>query len=757
MSSSDASSVIDAETMYGLGPNLHAMIPDDVRVQSGDPAPAPFVQRTRYAIVCAVPGSESNSVWVSLNAPHPGFMPFPRVNGPVDCYCINHFDGLGHLGRYGTVPNVQPSLFYPDWLGQPTDNNYARMFIPDLFSGEGPCPQKDIRGLLHQFDPNWIEYRDGAPRFTDEIQRAFRQDVVDTDDQLRDALGLAESAYPSLRPHIPNVAATIANLYSDWGSFVLKSLERCGHLLRRAIGGGEWVAISHQFPGLHESLRESHYLFPPRGVWVRETNARVLIIKELIRVGVPVYYRWEPSFLNLPAARSLAPPSGLWMPPTYVPRAISNVSSPTSSVRSFAAGSSFVSITASTPSTPQRASPATPLAPPPPCTSCDATHTLGSCAPIAGAERAASDSSSTPVLPGAFQEPEEDEVHDSDDEAMAALDIEALRASGHDNNSANLSLPHNARASAPPRWFAVDTSNDQLSDKPENAAREKRINVEVAPDTPPPEQAELPVRRTLAERLIVDAPLPPRRIPTRGRPVPRLWICDRGRAMEALAAEESKGFTNTAMDIIYVAIARGLKFSTPVEVKEPQANRTRVNHDVRASWMLDNNASVKEKVERWQFGCMKILQRPHVVRAAIMAGGILARIAKHFLFFDEKGQPKPHVTFKVGPTRAVVDYGIPLLRRTIRSDEEVLHDDYLGANEIYVLLGAEVTRKDEDVVIRSFWPTERKMLIEGYDSVWSQVWEDWFSARLTRILLFQQPPIANRYWGELRPVADHDA
>ncbi|KZV85819.1 hypothetical protein EXIGLDRAFT_775189 [Exidia glandulosa HHB12029] len=745
MSFSDTSSVLDAETMYGLGPDLHSMIPDDVRVQSGDPAPAPFVQKTRYALVCAVPDSESHAVWVSINAPHPGFMPFPRVNGPVDCYCESRFDGLGHLGRYGAVPNVQPSLFYPDWLGQTTDDGYSRMFIPDLFSGEGPCPQKNVRGLLHQFDPNWIEYRDGAPRFSDDAQRIFRQDVVDTDDQLRDALGLAESAYPSLRPHIPNVAATIANLYSNWGAFVLKTLERRGHLMRRAIGGGEWATISHQFPGLHESLLESHYLFPPRGVWVRETNSRLLIIKELIRVGVPVYYRWEPSFLSLPAARSLAPPSGLWTPPSWVPRSIGTLSSPSSSVRSSAVGTSFLSATASTPSTPTRSAPQAPRAPLPPCSSCSQAHSRGVCAAPTAEPAADPSTSPAPALPSASQDAEEDEVHDSDDEAMAALDIEALRASGHDNNSANLSLPHNARASAPPRWFAVDTSRDQLSVAPEQPPREPRIDVEVAPNTPPSEQADLPVRRTLAERLLVDTPLPPRRIPTRGRPVPQLWICDRGRAMEVLAWEEEKGLTKTAMDIIYVAIARGLKFSTPVEVKEPQANRTRVNHDVRASWMLDNNATIRE------------LARPHVIRAAIMAGGILARIAKHFLFFDEKGLPKQRVTFKVGPTRAVVDYGVPLLRRTVRSDDEVLHDDYLSANEIYVLLGAEVTRKGEDVIIRSFWPTERKMIAEGYDSVWSQVWEDWFSARLTRILLFQQPPLAGRYWGELRPVADHDA
>ncbi|KZV96846.1 hypothetical protein EXIGLDRAFT_764913 [Exidia glandulosa HHB12029] len=736
MSTTTDSSVLDAEIVYGLGPDLHRTMPDGVRVKPGAPAPDPFVHKMRYILAWVDPTNEPDHVWVSINAPHPGIMPPPRYNGPVDCYCADDRDKLGHLGRFGTTPSAQPRLLYPDWLGAISDANYHRAYVPDPFFGEGPCPLKDWPGLLTQWSPDWVEEQGGAARMTAEARRAFVTDVADIDDQLRDALGIPEARLVSLKNHIPSAAATVANLKSGWGDFVMKTMDRRGFLMRHAIGEGRWQDIERRFPGLHESLKESHYLVPPRGVWVSETCARLSVIKEFIRVGVPVYYRWDHSLLNLPAARVLAPPPDLWTPPVRILR---TPSSPTLS-----ASSVDVSLISSAEliSNASRRSSQRPRTPPL-CTTCSGTHAVSVCT-AAAASTPTAPRSPSPVSP----EPTEAAPADSDDEAMAQVDLEALRAANHDANSANLSLPHNASAEPAPKWFAVQITMPGSFETNAATPTTPNVHVEVAPDSPPPNPAE-PIRRGLVERMNMDAPLPPRRQPIRGRPVPRLWVCDRGRALEVIGREEQNGFTNKAIDIIYVCIARGIKFSTPVTVLDPQPARAFVNHKVPRAWMLDSTSSLRDKVERWEFGAKMVLRRPHAVRAAIMEGGLLSRIAQFFL-------REQRLSFKVGPTRPVIDYGVPLLKRVVRMDNEVLHDDYLTLDEMYVLIGAEVTVSGTDTFIRSFWPTERKMLSEGYDGVWSQVWEDWFVDRLSRLLDFQVMPISGRHWTLLRPIADRD-
>ncbi|KZV92966.1 hypothetical protein EXIGLDRAFT_768503 [Exidia glandulosa HHB12029] len=743
MSSAD-SSVLDAEIVYGLGPDLHAMTPDNVRVKPGAPAPDPFVHKARYVVAWVDPTSDDDEhVWVSLNSPHPGIMPPPRWNGPVDCYCANEKDPLGHLGRFGSVPTTQPRLVYPDWIGVLSDPNYHRAFIPDAFFGEGPCPLKDWPGLLTQWSMSWVNTSAGAPCFTEETRRAFTRDVTDIDDQLRDALDIPEGRLVLLKPHIPSAAATVATLKTQWAEFVMKVLDRRGVLMRRAIGEGRWTDVERRFPGLHESLKEGHYLVPPRGVWVSETRSKLSAIKEFIRVGVPVYYRWDNSLLNLPAARALAPPPELWTAPPPRPRSV--MSTPTQSISSFDYSllGSLVSQDASVGTQARR--PRTP----PLCTACSGTHALSLC-PTNDANTSAAQPDPLPSSPAAPESAAPDsaaaDAGDSDDEAMLAVDLEAVRAPGHDVNSANLSLPHNATAVPPSKWFAVQVVMPGSFETDASTPATPNVHVEVAPDTPPPNPAE-PIRRPLVERMDMDAALPPRHIPTRGRPVPRLWIYDSGRAMEVLSREEGNGFTKKAIDIIYVCIARGLKFSTPVAVDDPQPGRADVNHRVPRAWMIDPASSLREKVERWEFGAKMVLRRPHAIRAAVMEGGILSRIAQFFLR-DQR------LSFKVGPTRPVIDYGVPLLKRVARSDNEVLHDDYLTLDEMYVLIGAEVTSSGTDTIVRSFWPTERKMLSEGYDSVWSQPWEDWFVERLQRVLAFQVVPVSGRHWTLLRPVAD---
>lgn len=226
--------------------------------------------------------------------------------------------------------------------------------------------------------------------------------------------------------------------------------------------------------------------------------------------------------------------------------------------------------------------------------------------------------------------------------------------------------------------------------------------------------------------------------------------------MAALRAAADNGTKlRNKVEVIQFALQYGLRFRTPVRVSDPKPELAAVIHAIPEEWLIKDYLPLKEKVVQWDSAVQGLLRRPHALRAALMHGGIVARIARDALPF--------YAQFSLGPSLSVIDYGVPAAYRLAWGSECTdYHDDYLSQAELNIVLGQfkDTTRKiggsKHEVV--SFWPSDEEMRELGYAHVWTDTWDTWYSQRRAALFRGDAPPLSASAWkkGVPRAVGDRD-
>ncbi|KZV98060.1 hypothetical protein EXIGLDRAFT_763924 [Exidia glandulosa HHB12029] len=136
-------------------------------------------------------------------------------------------------------------------------------------------------------------------------------------------------------------------------------------------------------------------------------------------------------------------------------------------------------------------------------------------------------------------------------------------------------------------------------------------------------------------------------------------------------------------------------------------------HHVPPSLAITDTLPVADRYAAWERGVREVLARPHG-RAAILRGGLIARIAIEFGLTAENALQ--------GPSDSA--YDIPNDRVILAPGGRTLVDDYLGDSEIAILLGQVGFHND------SLWPDEATFRSNGWDGVWTDWHEAWFTETL---------------------------
>ncbi|KZW02958.1 hypothetical protein EXIGLDRAFT_759270 [Exidia glandulosa HHB12029] len=689
--------------------DYHMIQPDPSRIlyDVGDLAPAPFENKTRYVVVWMevfprYPEPPTLVYWVCMNALAPTMPSKPTLTGPLNCSCSRPGDDLPLLCRYGQAQHAA-EIWQPDWVKERVDPLYSTAYIPALFSGEGPCAKRDVKGPLTQWDPSWVTRNGSKFELTAHASQIFSE-ILALDQEVEARLGMALAV---ASPVLPAAASSVLELREGWARLAADVAKRRGALSAVLIGARRWAWFASQNPALHARLLASgYYALGTLGVWVEDTAARLVDINEFLKLGVPVFFKWDKALLTNPAAQKLVPPQRLFPSfPQTPPRRPLPLPLPAPSA-------------ATTVSSPRQREPPTPEDKEPKRTK--------------GAE------------PGEVADDESDI-----DYTDAAFD--EVFTPGRTRNSARVRLPVDAEPLEATAWVRVPFGTLYSSAPPPGQTVRVRSGLELMTvraltHTPPPDATS--AARSLAERLDNDVPPPaPRRRPDVIRRPPVLRIYDQGSALAVLRSEsDHSGFNLNAADIIQIAIAHGMQFHTPVQVVNPNESVTLNQHVVSNAWWPDGAMSSGNLVRAWEANILRLAKRPHVWRAALMLGGLYSRIAKEYL-------PDGY-EFPFGPTRAVVDYGVPIVYRVSHDDGIPLHDDYLSEDERLIFIGAV---KCADNVLRTLWPREEILRSEGYRGVWTTSWERWFVRHLQELRSDTMKPKAYSKWKSvMRAVADKD-
>ncbi|KZV91634.1 hypothetical protein EXIGLDRAFT_769684 [Exidia glandulosa HHB12029] len=673
----------------------HVLQPGLIQYDASELAPAPFENRARYYVVAMdlekrKPSEPQPAYWVSVNALAPTMSASPHPEGPVGCSCDRPGDSPAYLRRFDQAQN-EPSVWQPSWIRERSDPLYYEAFIPDLFSGEGPCALRSVKGLLTQWEPEWVTIRGARVEFTDAVTEGFNR-IIEFDKEVESCLRQRASV-PS--PSLPAGADTVSELREWWTKAARDIAKRRGIFSAILIGAKRWGWFAANKPEFHAKLLEQgYYALGPLGVWVEDTMARLVTINEYVRLGVPVFFKWTMELVRIPSARALVPPMHLFP---------------------------------ESPSTPPRRAP---LALPAEVDS----------SPAPGASAAAAQDNTQPP-----------EANLSSDEEYAGSAYEEVFSPGRTRNSARLRMPVDGEAVFVTEWVRIPFSNmytsAPLMGQPDRVRGDIQLmRVRALANSPSPDVSS--AAPTLAERLNNNVPpAVPRRKPAVIRRPPVLRVFDYGHVMSVLRAESDKdGARLTAADIVQLCLAHGMRFSTPVYVSNPQEETPLAQHVVPETFWLDGAVQSSRMTAAWEGNVRTLMERPHVTRAALQLGGVFARIAKQFLPADYE--------FPFGPTRPVVDYGVPLMYRVAHDDGFPLHDDYLSEEERLVFLGKI---KEEGINVHTLWPKEEIMRGEGYQGVWTKGWETWFTQHLRELQSDRMQPRGVQKWKQaLRSVAHKD-
>ncbi|EJD45190.1 hypothetical protein AURDEDRAFT_124815 [Auricularia subglabra TFB-10046 SS5] len=248
---------------------------------AGSKAIRPYAVIPRYEVLSH---DDKGTWWVSPNAPMKVMPPplDPRC-GPPNCQCE---DLDGRAGpRFG-----QASTEAWHWEADFYEHRHpTRSFFPNPFLGEGTCFKRKYNYVTTQWDDVWV-VKDGD-RF--KIQKDEREAMEFYDHTV--ARALKKLGFDKTSDHIPapRVADLIVDLYEHWTEWAASGQCDRGLLVWNFVGLNRSEELRACDPIAWAHLSKALvYDYLPVGAWFRDTNGRIGIIKEFIKMGVPVYYCW---------------------------------------------------------------------------------------------------------------------------------------------------------------------------------------------------------------------------------------------------------------------------------------------------------------------------------------------------------------------------------------------------------------------------------------------------------------------------------
>ncbi|KZV79430.1 hypothetical protein EXIGLDRAFT_782361, partial [Exidia glandulosa HHB12029] len=224
--------------------------------------------------------------WISPNCPASSLPSPPSRLGPSACACP------GSSGQpesvYGQMEIEHLWTWCADWRDLPgRDTRFSRLFIPDIWNGQGPCPRFEQRSVLHRMPDrivqagNWFRI-DPMPRAEMEAQEDLDNELIPTVFR-RDIPQL-----PPLDRAVFQGAPTRQLLTEYWASWVQSLLERRGWVVMELIWNfaHSWLALGR--PDLWDRLSAARYFgASPLGAWFDRTLESAGTIRRLLRLGVP--------------------------------------------------------------------------------------------------------------------------------------------------------------------------------------------------------------------------------------------------------------------------------------------------------------------------------------------------------------------------------------------------------------------------------------------------------------------------------------
>ncbi|EJD47407.1 hypothetical protein AURDEDRAFT_163622 [Auricularia subglabra TFB-10046 SS5] len=701
-------------TMPAEGPfeNRHHFTPHvEASLAAPDEGISPYAPHPRFRVIGK--DVESN-LWVCLNAPTDEIPPPPnRRSGPLDCCCTN-VDGFPGP-RYGETQS-DGWRFSPTWLDAARP---GMPFIPDLFSGAGPCFAHDYTGLLQQWDPVWVVEKAGKLVLRDDVA-SYLQHCDSIDKSLMVALELRTAA-DTVPP--PGSAFQREDLKRQWDRFVGVTQERRGRILERLARGSRWETFKEEFADLwYDAQWAGYYNYPPVGVWIKDTHVSVKKILQFIEDGVPVYYLWKPEFWTREEMQPLCPrfayrpktPPG--SPPEYHPTVLASApekaSSPTPKGKDEVPkddeefpeddNEEFweeASLSLDKMQTEERASARARIRSPPPLLvprSPVKTHT-----PATGANR-------TPVA-RPLAGPTNKETRFAQPEATL-LETAA-------NNRSDAARPVRDKTAGELFTLVPPPLKLRLQQPRSSFSRLQRL-VSAAMASPSEETdagQQVTVRDGIAEEDSL--PVLERRMLGR-RELPRLFVFDIlsvKMKIHTFLAERKNPVDE--LRLMQFLISVNIQYVSGVTVPSDKVDSSRWVVSVRDDvWQVAGKPHYVA-YQQWRRNLSELLNTPRIARAVRAKGGLIGRITKYDgSILDVWREPTPEV----------YAHGSP---RSVEFEGQVYYGDWLSDDKMQVFVGATGPAGAG----RSSILPPVDVFDKFYDGFWSTAWETWFSKRIDEI------------------------
>ncbi|EJD51919.1 hypothetical protein AURDEDRAFT_120539 [Auricularia subglabra TFB-10046 SS5] len=741
-SSSDSSS---GSAMLGK----HAL--EDACRQAHQPSkaaePGIFKARDRFEVVLEEPREgRAPALWVSPNSLSSRLPPPPdATQGPYGCDCTDLDDERGP--RYGSREADtwlwSPDHYDPTWSYRP--------YIPDLFSGEGPCFKRKFTTVLTQWAPAMAVKERNLVRLRSH-EKGLLRFITEVIAKVMAALGIPQ---PGPVPTY-DTAHSAAELKEAWAAWVGYRQVCMGLILEQLVGHNRLDALQRQHPPLAAEMREALFFDnPPMGAWFRDTNVRLGEIQRFISLGVPVFYRWSPLMDDLAQATALRPsveltraaPSNALPATAKLPiedvlirealgtSAATNLPLKVADPRENRVIPAAVSASSRAPSSPPSVNedsfeviervPNKPallarmnIAPLP--AKMNAVYPWDLSATATSTRRARRESNDSSADPE-WWSPGEASLHvegfeQGVDLAVKRFALESGRTEeevrqvvlGSTNKKPDYAVTKDeslsrrisaARGGPKKANIILPLVMDVFNDYAANGAPSANPNIRIVEGFLDDSIPEL-------ERRMMD--------PTEGTPGVLTIIYDVGVVNEQIRRLVEGGHLRSTEELLTFCLRNLIRFATGLRREGSAAMELAAESSVHESWWANPAHSPSEIFLRWSDTLAFLLShRPRVLRAALARGGLLARIAREI---SNDGN------FTVLPTAKTRSLGCP---RPIDVNGDKYHVDWLGNDEILVLLGSTGPLRGYDA---SLWPTT-EAFDARYAGVWTMEYENWFVKR----------------------------